>query len=337
MEFIVNGGVAVKIVLVLLIAAGAGAVLARMKILHEQAVRDISQLVFRLTLPCLLFSSIIREFNFSSLRSSWIVPAFAVFLNITGLVTGLILSYIFQPKPAFRRGMIAATAFANSGYAPLAVFAALAMQHPELFGANVDAAGTTLVSLYLVTYSPMLWIVGFPLLSQKPLREVKLKQLIPPPVIAALCAIVLALIPWTKALFVGDDAVLGVVYSSAELLGKVTMPAALIIIGANLAHGPKRHAVKIRTIIGASLGRFFIVPGIACAVLLTLRAIGMEISPLVFFMLMLESFVPPALNLVVMCQVQEKNQEEMASLMFWMYIIGIPLLALWMSVTILLV
>jgi predicted permease len=335
-ELLINAGVAVKTVLILLLAAGAGAVLARQKILHKQAVRDISQLIFRLTLPCLLFSSIVRELSFDTLRAAWIVPAFAVFLNTTGIVAGYLISSILRPKAPFRRSMIAATAFANSGYAPLAVFAALAMQHPELFGENVDTEGTSLVSIYLVTYSPMLWMIGFRLVSQKSLKEVTLKQLLPPPVMAALLAMVLALIPWAKSLFVGDTAVLGGVYSAAQLLGKMTMPAALIIIGANLAHGPMRNAIKIRTIVGASIGRYLIVPIVALTVLLTLQSMGMVLPRLVFFLLMLQSFVPPALNLVVMCQVQEKNQEEMASLMFWMYMIGVPLLAAWMSITILL-
>jgi hypothetical protein len=38
------------------------------------------------------------------------------------------------------------------------------------------------------------------------------------------------------------------------------------------------------------------------------------------------------MNLVVMCQLQERNREFMSTLMFWAYLLTIPALAVWLYI-----
>lgn len=321
-----------EVVLTLLLASGCGIILVRKNILHEQALKDMSRILVYLVLPCLLFSKMIAAVSVEALGRLWIFP-FAALLNVAaGLALGWIISRVCR-QPELSRGLMAGMAFGNSGYVPLAIVAALAYQSPELFGgSDVLAEGITYISLYLVVFSPLMWLVGYPVLTHRPLRGLTFQQVIPPPVFAALLAIILGLIPFTKNLFVGPEAPLKMVHQATAILGQATVPCALLILGGNLAKGTHSEIIRPYTVAGFSAGRFIIMPLIALAAMLLLRSAGCVTTAMMAFILVLEGCVPPGMNLVVMCQLQERNREFMATLMFWTYLLAIPALAVWLYI-----
>jgi len=321
-----------EVVLTLLLASGCGIILVRKKILHEQALKDMSRILVFLILPCLLFSKIIAAVSLDALSRLWIFPAAAFVMVSAGLALGWIVSRVCR-QPELGRGLMAGMAFSNSGYIPLATVAALTYQSPELFGGIHGAEeGITYISLYLVVFSPLMWLIGYPVLTHKPIRGLKLQQVIPPPVIASILAIILGLIPFTKSLFVGSDAPLKMIHQAAAILGQATVPCALLILGGNLARGTHSKIIRPHTVAGFAVGRFIIMPLIAVSVMLLLRSAGYVTSAMMAFVLVLQGCVPPAMNLVVMCQLQERNREFMSTLMFWSYLLAIPALAIWLYI-----
>ena len=321
-----------EIVLTLLLAAGCGVILVRKNILHPRALSDLSRIMVSLVLPCLLFSKIIAAVSIDSFRQLWVFPVCGIAFVFAGLLLGWLVARLCR-QPELSRGFMAGMAFGNSAYIPLAIVAAIAFQNPDLFGSSDGVArGVTFISLYLVTFSPLMWLIGYPVLTHRSLKGVKLTQILPPPVIASLSAILLGLIPFTHNLFLGADAPLKMVHQAAAILGQATVPLALLILGGNLAHGTHTGIIKPLSLAGFSAGRFVIMPLFALAVMLILRAAGFISSPMMAFIIVLQGCVPPGMNLVVMCQLQERNREFMATLMFWSYLAAIPALAVWLYI-----
>ena len=321
-----------EIVLTLLLAAGCGVLLVRKNILQAQALTDLSRIMVTLILPCLLFSKIIAAVSIDSFRQLWIFPAYGVFFVFTGLAVGWLVARLAR-QPELTRESMAAMAFGNSGYIPLAVVAAITFQNPDMFGSKAAAdQGVTFISLYLVTFSPLMWLIGYPLLTHRSLKGVKLTQILPPPVIASLSAIILGFIPVTRNLFIGSDAPLKMFHQAAAILGQATVPFALLILGGNLAHGTHSGVIAARTLAGFAFGRFVVLPFIALGVMLLLRTSGLITTSMMAFIIVLQGCVPPGMNLVVMCQLQDRNREFMATLMFWTYLLAIPALAVWLYV-----
>ena len=80
------------------------------------------------------------------------------------------------------------------------------------------------VSVYLLSHTPMLWMVAFPYLSGKSIRELKWNQLFSPPLVSVIIGLMVGAIPWLNRLFIGAGAPLGVVISTMEMVGKAIFP-----------------------------------------------------------------------------------------------------------------
>jgi predicted permease len=325
----------VEIVATLMLGAACGAVLVRRRILHEQALRDLSAIVMNVTLPCLLLSNIVPAVSVAALARWWLLPV-AALLNIgAGLLVGWLGTRMARTPAELERGAIAQIACGNGAYIPLAVIAVLLQTHPQVFGdMNAATIGVTYASLYLVAYSPLQWGVIFPFLTHKPLRDLRLRQIVSMPMIAGLGAVIIGLLPWTKALLIGPHAPLAAVQHAAAIIGQATVPCALLIIGGNLAHGPHPAVLRWPTTVCAGLGRFVIMPLVALAGIMVFRALGVlpVEDKVLCFVLLLQGFVPPAMNLMVMYEILGRCKKDMAALMFWLYCAAIPMMALWLTI-----
>jgi len=324
----------IEIIFTILIATGCGAFLARKNILHEQALKDLSNILVYVILPCLLFSKIISAISFEALRELWVFPV-AALVNIgSGLCIGLIVSLFCRKQKEFKRGIIASIGFNNGAYIPLVIVVAIVFQAQELFTEqNASANGITFISLYLVPYMFLVWLVGYPIIAREKLKNLKLSKVITPPLIATLAAIVLGLIPWAKSLFVGNGAPLAMFQQAASILGSATMPLALIFLGGNLAFSYGKTKIKFSTVFYVAFGKYILAPIIAVLFLLLIKSFGWKGTPMMSFVILMEGFMPPTMNLVVMCQFAETNRKNMAALMFWMYIIAIPAMTIWLTIT----
>ena len=323
----------IEIIFTILIATSCGAILARKKILHEQALKDLTNVLVYVILPCLLFNKIISAISFDALRELWIFPVAALVNICGGLFIGFIMSLFCGKQKDFKRGVIASVAFSNCVYIPLVIVAAIVFQVPELFPDKDSAAkGITFLSLYLVPFIILIWMVGYPILARQSIKDIKFTKIITPPIIATFAAILLGLIPWTKFLFVGREAPLGMIQQATVILGSATMPLSLIILGGNLANSYGKTKIKFSTIFFTAIGRYIFVPLIAFLFLFLIRSLGCKVTPLMAFIILLGGFMPPAMNLVVISQFADINKEKMATLMFWMYLIAIPVMTIWLTV-----
>jgi predicted permease len=312
--------VAISAVAQVFVVCAAGGLLARRGVLDGKGRQTLSRLVFELLLPCLLFSKIAASFDPQEFSKLWILPVTALVYVFSGIGLGFIAAAVGRPSEEFRRGQIAAAAFGNSGYLPMMLIVAVTGAAPWL--ADDPEAGTRgvgYVSLYLVSYSVIFWGSAFPWLGGgKP----QLKQMITPPILATLGAIVVVAIPPAIA-FWQESQLAQPVAAAATMLGAAAIPGAMLLLGANLADAPRSKG-NARIIATTAAARLIGIPLIGILWVSMLDRWGLLTDdPVLQLVLLLESATPSAMNLIVMCQIHKRGEVEMSRLIAAMYVIGL--------------
>ena len=102
------------------ILAAIGYLLVKRGILTREGIRLISRLIIIVTLPAMIFSQLIRGFNFSLKPAWWIFPLTSFVITLLGfLVGGFFAGLVKQGEE--KRQFLSLTSFQNAGYFPLAL------------------------------------------------------------------------------------------------------------------------------------------------------------------------------------------------------------------------
>lgn len=313
------------------LACFAGFLLARRGVLDRRAGTALSRTIFMVMLPALLLAKVSASLRTETLLQWWALPAAAVFYAVTGALVGSAVAR-FSRTPAHQRPIVVSSvAFANAGYLPMTLIVAICSTASS-FAADPTAAdrGLAYVAVYVVLYSPMLWLCAYPYLAPPGHRAVPWQRLISPPLCAVLAAIAIALTP-LRTLFHGTNAPLGGIIEVAELLGAGTIPCALLVVGANLANRPADpQRLPHRAIAAATAAKLLILPAIG---IVTVRALApiLPDDPVFHLVLLIEAATPTAVNLVIMCQLHEHGEGDMAAVLLWQYLAAIPSLTLFIA------
>lgn len=307
----VSFGAVLRVVLICL----AGTWLARRGVLDRAFCRSLSRLILHLMLPCLLVSKLSQSASGSNLAQWALLPLSALVYVAVGFGAGAVLVRLLRPPPELRRVATAAVAFGNSGYIPYPLVTALAATAP-LFAADPGAGdrGVAYISVYLLCMSPCLWGIGYPYLSQQPLSALRREHFLSPPVLSAAAGLALGVIPPLRALFVAQGAPLRVVLDAADVVGTGVIPCALIVLGANLARPPGDGGeLPLGACLGVVCGRLLLMPVLGSLYVLLLNHFGaLPEDPMFRLVLLIESAVPAATNLMVMSQVHGRSESAMA-------------------------
>ena len=300
-----------RIVLVCL----AGVWLARRGLMDRDFCRALSRLILHLMLPCLLLSKLSANASGGNLARWALLPASALLYVGAGFLVGSVVVWLSRPPAPLRRLVTAAAMFGNSGYIPYPLVTALAATAP-IFAADAGAGdrGMAYISVYLLCMSPCLWGIGYPYLAQQPLSALRREHFLSPPILGALLGVTLGVVPALRALCVADGAPFRVVLDAAGVVGEGVIPCALLVLGANLGKSPAAaDGVPWRLHLGVACGRLLLMPACGCLYVLGLSRAGLlPADPMFALVLLLESAVPAATNLMVMCQVHRQSETAMA-------------------------
>jgi len=323
--FAVSFFAVLKIVLVCL----CGTILAKKGVIDRNFRKAISKVILYMMLPCLLVSKISASVTMETLGRLAVLPLSAIVYVCAGMLMGFLVVFVSRPPRELRRIVVAATTFGNSGYIPYPLVAAIAGS-AAIFARDPSAPdrGIAYISIYLVCLSPCLWGIGYPYLSHRRLRDLKWHQILSPPMLSALTGIVLGIVPFLNRLLVQTNAPLRIVMETCDLIGDGVIPCALLVLGANLADPPRvREAVPFRTLIGVWWGRLLLMPLLGCVYTLFLSRQGwLPNDPVCALVLLVESAVPPATNLVVMCQLHGRGEAAMSRVLVSTYLVAVPVL-----------
>jgi len=332
--------------------------------LTPPTIRALAGATFSVLLPMFLFTSILRTaVSARGGRSvagqlgaplAAVAHAAAVFFLSRSV---LFPAFGIDPESPGGRSLSVCCSFGNAGTMPLIFAEALFRSRPDVL-----AECYSQISLFLVGWSPFFWSFGRGVMIPDAdasgggtgrMRK-DLWRMFPPPVVGTAAGLAVAATPLRK-LFVssagaGGTPALGALYNSLLNFGRAANPLALLVLSSSLAVGaglgkpdpstapPPPPAVPdsavpsgpspLRRLACISVARSLVSPLVMVAILRILQKIGAvgapRENPAQWFVLLLESAVPPAQNSVLMLQVAGRGEEagELAKFLLGSYAVS---------------
>jgi len=159
--------------------AASGVYMGKTGVMTKEATKAMSTVSMRVTIPALLFSSVLPAVNLPLLSRIWPMLLLPAVYAALGALVGCVVIKICDPPDDFRRGTIAAVAFGNSTGMPIVLLSVISAQlkgwwirtqHIDVHAAPPAYAAEPLVflSVYLLTYPIVQWGIGSWLLAPTP-------------------------------------------------------------------------------------------------------------------------------------------------------------------------
>lgn len=238
-------------VLILLILIIFGFVLARVKILNEQGVRCITDVVLLFVTPCVIIQSFIRPFDTETLRGvllSFLAAGGVHLLFIT------MATLIYRGRDEARRRVLRfGVIFTNCGYMSLPLQQAILGEDGVLYGAS-----------FIAIFNLIVWSYGITEMSGDIKFVSPKKLLLNPGIIGLVAGIILFVFSLTPP---------AVIRAPIGYLASLNTPLPMIIIGYHLAQSDIRRAFRDKECISAIALRLVVMP---LLVLGALYALGMR-------------------------------------------------------------
>jgi len=219
--------------------------LARKGIISTQGLKTLSRLVVEVSLPALIFSRLLSDFNFQRFPDWWLFPLISFGLTLFGLAIG----YLFlkaDKSLSQKNEFLGLIAFQNSGYLPLALAATILppSEADQMF---------IYIFLFLLGFNALIWSFGVHLLSKHRGKRFEFGSVFTPPLWATLGAL---LIIFLKA----ESFVPRIVLKPLAMLGACAIPLGLMIVGGSLAFVSSEGKIRKRSLINLGLGKLIILP-----------------------------------------------------------------------------
>jgi len=265
-------------VLVLFLILMIGYVAARAGILDGPAIRVLSSVLLYVASPMLVFKSFIFQFSAERLANAgWVVIAALLFFLVSILLSKLIYSpFSDKVNPVMRFTAI----FSNCGYMGLPMLKALYGDDGVFYG-----------SFYIVVFHFILWTFGIRIFSGNGGGWKKI--LLNPAVIAVYLGM---------AVFVLQLPVPEVIVGSVKAVGDMTMPLAMLIIGAVLSTAKLNEVFTDPKVYLTSFVRLVAMPLLA---LLLTRITGLPALPSAVIVTAVA--MPAAANITIFAEMFEKD------------------------------
>ncbi|KAH1096075.1 hypothetical protein J1N35_012996 [Gossypium stocksii] len=160
----------------------------------------------------------------------------------------------------------------------------------------------------------------------------KLKQILQPPIIASILAMVIGAVPVLKKIIFTRDAPLYFFTDSCIILGKAMIPCILLALGGNLVDGPGPGSSRIgvRTLVAIIIGRLILVPPAGLGIVTLADKLGfLPADDKMFrFVLLLQHSMPTSVLSGAVANLRGYGKEAAASL-FWVHIFAVFSMAGW--------
>jgi predicted permease len=299
-------------VLQILTIMAIGFFLRRARILPESFFSTLSAFLVEVALPLYMFTKI-SSTDSSVLGSSLVMSGAALVYVSFGLFFGFIVFHFSSFHGVEKRAGIGLCSFGNSAFLPLTLMEIFPHTVPMI----ADSFGTTVPALYISSFvlaqSPLLWSVGYALITGSA-RGLRLSRVLNAPIVAIFLGF-LSLITGFNTVLTNEHFFLYHVFEGAKMVGGTTLPLILISIGAMIAtietrvEGKKKLASMALRVAGV---RFLIFPIIFfTSYFLFLKELDF-LTPTHIWVLFLEAHLPPATNLALMANKSGVNEDYTA-------------------------
>ncbi|KMT22563.1 AEC family transporter [Clostridium cylindrosporum] len=270
-------------IIVLFLIMGVGYVAARFKVISQEVNVGLSKILINITLPFMVIASFNFKFSQKMLSSGLILFALTFIVHgVLALVSLMLFRKCDSGKKSVLRFM---TVFSNCGY----------MGYP-LAHSVYGSEGVFYTAIYNVVFNIFLWTVGV-MLFQKEKRKGLYKKVFKNP---GMIAVFIGMI-----IFIFSIKLPFAVSNTISLIGSMTAPLSMIIIGVSLYDVNLKTAFKGIEYYGASLMRLVITPLAIYAVLSLLGFTGIILGISVLL-----SAMPAAATTVTFAQIYEGDVES---------------------------
>lgn len=267
-----------------------GAIARKIHLMNDDFDTLLSKLVMTVTLPGMILDSVLSNTNLPDSHTIMMMLVYSTVLYVlVCLFAWIFVRLVYRGVPRPAQGAHAyLISFGNTGFIGFAVLGAIMGNDAVLYGA-----------VYNIPYNVFLFSVGMLFIAstgsdgaaaKKPMKEqVKAiaKQLVSPCLISCFVAMFLALFGVTDSGYVGQ---------TCNLLGQMTVPAAMLVIGSTLAKQPLKQMVNDGWSYLTSFMRLAGVP------LLIFFVGGIFIhDPYILAVIVIESAMPAASSGIMMC------------------------------------
>ena len=298
-------------VLEIFLLAAVGFFLVKKGVLKDEGLDALSRLMVKVTLPLLIFSRLVREFDFHSYPNWWIFPLLSIAITILGLAAGLLFARFLKNDRQYRTQFLSLTTFQNSGYLPLALVVTLLP--------SVEANPMLIyIFLFLLGFDLVMWSAGVYMLTRTFGKKFELASVFSPPVIANLAGLL--------CVFLGVNLLLpAFIVHPLRMIGDCTVPLAMLVVGGNLA---KIHLDKIdiKAAVLLILVKQLLLPALGLW-----AAVSLKLPMLIGLFVVMQLAMPPATSLSVVIRHYKKDDLLISEGIFVGHLAALVTLPLFLS------
>lgn len=219
---------------ILIIVAAVGFLAAKLDYLDEYTNQKLTKLLLNITLPCMIVASVHGLSAADAGETVGITFAMAIAQGFLLLLVGWLLVMVLRVPKRERVVYQFVTICNNTGFLGLPVV-----------GAILGSESVIYASIYVMVLAVFVYGVGFVMLAKDdPLRaeygedakvSIPWRSIVNPSMIASVLALVLFFTGWQVPELVQD---------SLSLLGGITAPIAMLVVGVIVARSPMKNVVK---------------------------------------------------------------------------------------------
>lgn len=246
-----GGNIVINQVMILFLIMATGYIARRAGIINGETRKKLSEMLILITLPAMIIHSYNQEFSMELMESGKImlIYSFAIHFISTLLAKGLFRGYPKKTADILRF----VTIYTNCGYMGLPIM-------EGLYGKT----GIFLASLYITAFNIFTWTSGVMIFTGKRDKGAYKRALLNPGIIAVIIGMVI---------FVFQIKLPYPLLKATEILGAMTTPLSMLIIGSLIADVKARELLRGKELYYAALIRLVLIP---VAVLLILKALGIR-------------------------------------------------------------
>ncbi|MDI9500335.1 MAG: AEC family transporter [Bacillota bacterium] len=234
-------------VLILFLIMFVGFIAKKTGIINDAVSKKLSELLLKITNPLLVLSAFQMDFSPDIMNNVLLVFIFAVVANLVSILLGQVL--FVRQKNEIKKIMKFTAVYSNCGFMGFPVLESLFGRTGILYG-----------SIYVAVFNIFLWTNGMAIFSssEKLNRDSIKKIVLNPGIITVLIGIVL---------FMLSIRLPGPVAEAVDLVGSMTIPLSMLIVGATVAGSRFKELFRGLDIYYITAVRLVLMPLIAFAAL----------------------------------------------------------------------
>lgn len=309
-------------ILAIFCMVGFGILARKLNMLNGEANVRMSRVVTNFFYPALIFTALVGNFTLKGLAENWFLPAGALLIMSTGYMLGItVYRFIKFTGEKEKNQFLFQCTINNYSFLPL----------PIVFMLWGNAGVAALIFSTLGSELAV-WTLGVFALTGNRFRRENLKRLFSVPMLAIFFSIAFMAIRdflmsstvcFTSLPFLQEAGFS--FFASLDILGKGTIPVAMLIVGSRMAELKPHHLFTLRQGYVVVL-RLLVIPAIA-ALILHLLPFPLETR----LILLVVATMPSAIASVVLSEVYDSDTEFAASCVLTTHLFSLLTIPLWLS------